>query len=293
MLESFLTHVRFPAEAAAHIRILQYSLGPQSLVYAAGLSIDGSPSLEITIHAAEFGRSARVPLNPIEPTQAESQAPIGGGILQDAATALQAIEYTYFGIQRGEHLRIPSDAQALSFDLELTTYSLRLPPRVTYHRPAPIERCTYEGMRGGNSGERDGDRGRTGEWDSADRSTQRLALARFSSDGREVALLCPAQVPPSSPPSTYFWKVEHWALEVSSRIDGVGVSKLDAAGATSACSVGLAATDFLQLLQKRKYPAGLIRDVSQLPNLDHAPLEFCDTVHTGGGYAQSVFRGLV
>ena len=78
LLGLFLLHTRFPREAAAHIRVLQYAFGPQSLVFAARRTRAGTATVEIVLHAADSRRKSRAVL-------------AGGseGDLSEAATALQ------------------------------------------------------------------------------------------------------------------------------------------------------------------------------------------------------------
>ena len=58
--------------------------------------------------------------------------------------------------------------------------------------------------------------------------------------------------------------------------------------------VGVTAADFLRLLRLRGYAEGLVEEIAALPNLEHAPLEFCDNLDLRNGtYMRSAFYGIV
>ena len=59
LLRLFLSHTSFPREAAAHIRVLQYAFGPQSLIFAARRTRAGVASVEVLVHAVDSRRPSR------------------------------------------------------------------------------------------------------------------------------------------------------------------------------------------------------------------------------------------
>ena len=58
--------------------------------------------------------------------------------------------------------------------------------------------------------------------------------------------------------------------------------------------VGIRLAHFLALMRDRGYDEALVARIATLPNLDNAPLEFCDNFDAHNGtYVRSAFYGLL
>jgi len=113
LLEIFLQEFHFPKEAWAHIRILQYVFGPQSMVFSAKLTRDHRPYIEIYFYAMDSNR----------PNPYDNNGDLGN--LNDVKTVLTQIESIYFGLERPSEAPFPETAIIASFEIHLDSYNGR------------------------------------------------------------------------------------------------------------------------------------------------------------------------
>eukprot|EP00966_Prymnesium_polylepis_P169389 3916630-Prymnesium_polylepis.1 len=101
-----------------------------------------------------------------------------------------------------------------------------------------------------------------------------LAVSQHLSDGTPKGVHCaePGAEAPLRP--RFYWRIYKTAL-------------------MGHFFVGVASAHFLQLLRARGFARALVDSIARLPNLERAPLEFCDNVDVNGTYVRGAFYGIV
>ena len=125
LLGVFLEYFNFPSETFAHLRILQYVFGPQTMVFSCKLTKDLVPYIEVYIYCLDSGR----------PEVYDS----GGvsGDLNKAIDVVAAVSAKYFGIKRPLlESPVPPEAILFSFEIHRDTYEKRRAEPLDFYFPS-------------------------------------------------------------------------------------------------------------------------------------------------------------